>query len=244
VAGRGLGALEPIAAGVSRLEREYDHRSLAVVVDIGAGTTDMAALSAIQPYGEGEVRKAYPQGTPSSELNAGDVLDGLLRNHILNGLRAPTSDLEALQAQAEQNMRLWKEQLFTHGSVQPTFAGGIVAKEVHLEGFLGLRVVREFEAAVSQQFQRVLDSITSIANLYAESPYHPLSNISLIPAGGGARLPVITRLAGVRNLGGANFEIKSMGYEPRWFRREYGGDPDLFPKLAVAIAGRRLHFRE
>jgi hypothetical protein len=152
-------------------------------------------------------------------------------------MQIPASQLHSIQTQAELNIRLWKEQLFNHGSVQPTFAGGVLAKEVSKSGFLGLKAVKEFEAGVWQQFQRLIDSVASIAKLYAETAFHPISTISLIPAGGGARLPVMAKLAGVRNFGRVNLEIQNMGYEPPWFTRYYGGDPDTFPKLAVAIGG-------
>jgi hypothetical protein len=235
------GALEPIAAGVSRLEHDYEHRSLAVVVDIGAGTTDMAALTAIQPHGEGTVSKALPQGTPSSRLNAGDVLDDILKRHVLDSLRQPAHDRDAIEVQANQNARLWKEQLFLTGFVQPTFSGGLIGKEVRREAFLSMESVKRFEADIWEQFQHTLESIRLVAKLYAESSFHPLSSISLIPAGGGARLPIMRRLTGARAVGDTNFEVRSLGYEPRWFSRAYGDDPDVFPKLAVAIGGASPH---
>lgn len=234
------GALEPIAAGMSRLENAYDHqsfRSLAVIVDIGAGTTDMAGLSAIQPDGAGEVQKASPEGTPTSALNAGDTLDAILKGHVLNGLNVLSDDKEDVQIQAENDARLWKEQLFTTGITQPTFAGGIVARKVSLETFRRLEAVRNFEGSIGDQFANLLDSITPVAKAYARSMYHSLPYISLIPAGGGARLPIVSTLAGNKRLGGEIFKIKRMDDEPLWFKRAHGGDPNLFPKLAVAIGG-------
>src|SRR6185369_13859632 len=229
------GALEPVAAGFSRMEREYEHRTLAVVVDIGAGTTDMASLVAIQPDGEGQVRRAKPQGKPTSELNAGDTLDEILRNHILEGIDIPGGQEDELSVQLDQNCRLWKEELFISGSVQPTFAGGVVGKEIRRENFLRLGAVRTFESKIRDQFDSQLESVASLAETLASSGFHPLTSIRIIPAGGGARLPVVSSLGGQRKLRGVNFLLSPTDLEPRWFAKMYGGgDPNLFPKLAVA----------
>ena len=232
------GVLEPIAAGVSRLEREFEHRSLAVVVDVGAGTTDMAAMTVIQPDGAKVVSRAVPQGKPSSIRKAGDVIDAILKNLILGKLRVREIDALSIDVQAEQSIRRWKEQLFRQGTLVPTFAGGIAGKEVRLESFLSLNDVQSFEREIEAQFEEELSSIKSTAQLFASSNYHPLNQISLIPAGGGARLPAVSRLVSRRqSLAGLRLPVVSMGYEPEWFRNAYGDTKEIFPQMAVAIGG-------
>jgi hypothetical protein len=238
-------ALEPIAAGIGRLERDYQQRSLAVVIDVGAGTTDMASMAVIQHDDTAHIARAVPQGTPSSILKAGDLLDTILVEEILSTTRFAAADVPSAQAQAEQNVRRWKEQLFRAGEVRPTFAGGRIGKAVELQSFLALGKVKSFERDIEKQFAEQLSSLAAITELFDSSAYHRLERIALVPAGGGARLPIVNKLAsGIRHIGKSKVPVSSMGCEPAEFRKTHAQASDVFPQLAVAIGGSSPNYPE
>lgn len=228
----GTGFLEPVAAGILHLAQYPNQRSLAAIVDIGAGTTDMAMFMAIQPDGKNLVDRVRTLGSPISIRKAGDYIDQLLERLLVADLAKSLSDTDHIEI--ELNIRRWKEDLFKFGETVATLSGGRKLRRVlpHVltasEGFV------EFESELSAALTKLVESQRRTIELIAGSHQFPSRDIYLIPAGGGASLPVFPALSKIRMStphGPVGFVLKQPVPEGH---RPYD---ETFPQLAVALGG-------
>lgn len=229
------GVPEPIAAGHCRVERDYEHRYLALVIDVGAGTTDLAVFAGTQGYNSVGLTIATPLGETKSILMAGDFLDKVLREEIWDNLPASKRNDE-IRLQAEGYARDWKEQLFEHGSVQPTFAGGVVASAIRRDDFLALPGVKLFTKSINDAVDGIFQSVSGLADQMAAAQSHPLTEITILASGGGAGLPMIKSLA-KRRLGKHGLRMRDAGPAPEWFVSYHRDEVPVFHQMAVAIGG-------
>lgn len=227
------GVPEPIAAGHCRVERDYEHRYLALVVDVGAGTTDLAVFAGTQGDASVGLTIATPQGITKSVTMAGDYLDDILREEVLSSV-PESARSEVIERQAEGYAREWKEALFTDGQVQPTFAGGVVASPVKKEEFLELPKVKEFARTIREEVQEVLQSVRALAQQMERAYEHPLREITILASGGGASLPMIKDLARQRVFG---LPMRDAGPAPGWFAQNHRDEVSVFHQMAVALGG-------
>jgi len=231
------GVLEPVAAGHARMEKDYQQRFVALVVDVGAGTTDLAVFAGIQADGSVGITRAVPRGRSVSLSMAGDYLDDVLKRQILEGF--PASDRsDVVVRQVEGRAREFKEILFTNGELKTTFVGGLVGPQIIRSDFVSLGPIREFTQVIGSAAGEVLQSVRGLTDLFAESHEHPLSEISVLASGGGAMLPMIRQLAqGRREIGRHRFVVRDAGPAPGWFTQNFKDDPKVFYQMAVAIGG-------
>jgi molecular chaperone HscA len=227
------GVPEPIAAGHCRVERDYEHRYLALVIDVGAGTTDFAVFAGTQGHDSVGLTVATPRGETKSVLMAGDYLDGVLREEILRSLPASARN-DVVIRQSEGLAREWKESLFNDGQVQPTFAGGVVASPVAKGDFLHLDKVKHFSRTVRGAMEEVLGSVEGLAAQMSRVRDHPLREITILASGGGAGLPMIRNLA---RRGAFGLPMRDAGPAPGWFEQYHRDEVPVFHQMAVAIGG-------
>ncbi len=221
------GVLEPIASASARVHAEsHLDRKLMLVVDIGAGTTDVALFWLVQ---DKNGRRAFPvKGTLRALRMAGDHLDTALLKLLLD-----KGNIEPRQARrAETKLRLeglrrLKERLYTTGTVQARLLND-ASVTVTRDEFESSPVVAAFKAQLTELVTGVVEALDPTWVLHAE-------RITLVLSGGGATLPAATSLTNIEAaVGGgiARFRLAPLvpdGIDER-LRAEY-------PLLAVAFGG-------
>lgn len=232
------GLVEPVAAGLLVLSQVPNRRFLATVIDIGAGTTDIALFAGVQPDGAPLVDRVQTYGVPLSITMAGDRIDSLLSSKFKEAAEAALTDEE--QIEMELNIRPWKEDMFRFEETFATFRGGRRVGPVRLHTFLADDEYRKMEAAVIATLLEVIGSAAEVVEEYATlmGPplWKPVDSIEIIPCGGGAKLPIFEELKGgywqsLPSKSRLGFEVKRPVPDDVVEYDEY------FPQLAVALGG-------
>jgi hypothetical protein len=180
--------VEPIAAAVELLPNEENLRRICAIVDVGAGTTDLALFESVVPDPAAHVRpKLYPLGQPVSVFKAGNLIDEI----VLDLLRTRAAKPSAVAlADVRSRIRGIKETLFRQGYVQELGADmQIEDVQSHPEAKAMARDIRaELEAAVRAIEKRV----SSLMSL----PVHGVGRLDLVMAGGGGSIDFLRKAMG------------------------------------------------
>ena len=227
------GSLEALAAASARLWRDRFARDLMLVVDVGAGTTDLSLFWVVQ---DGGSHRAFPiVGGNSGIRQAGDTLDRLLVEALLRkaGLGVDETGERARRGLRRKGVRQMKERLFQVGSLAETLVND---EKVTLsrEEFIESEGVRRFEELIADKIQRLLEGVhESWEKAAAEK------GITLLLTGGGCDLPMITALKD------RPWRLRERAVPFRVARRVPRSVEDQFdapfiqvyPRLAVAMGG-------
>ena len=230
------GVLEPLAAGSTRVWQGQNSKEAILVLDVGAGTTDVALFWVVQLSRDTAYpgHRAFPIIPTSDAIRvAGDHLDNILINELVT--RAHLDGVEGERKQAEASLRLagirrLKEELFKREVVRHRM-GNDLTIEVSLEDFLVLPDVQNFQKALEESVRSFLGKVAA--------SWERVDTIHLVLTGGGCDLPMVRRLAGMslKISGGRTVRLKSTPRVPA-FLNDY--DEDLsreYPQLAVAMGG-------
>lgn len=168
---------EPVAAAIELIgEPRENERKLSLVVDVGAGTIDIACFHSLVPSGKakkGVARKLASGCTAKSIVGAGDKIDEALIGLIQR--KYATLD-HVLMAEIRNGIRSHKETLFKEDSIS---IGKVRVSRKELECLAELKdMAHAVEAALA-------DMLTS-RGLKPFEGIHPLNQIDVIFAGGGA----------------------------------------------------------
>lgn len=229
----GDGIAEPLAAGASRLRKDEPTRGWAMVVDIGAGTSDFA-LFVVSEDPDRDIFKAWPiKGCSGALQMAGDTLDKALRSAIIEHAHVSSedSDYRHIVASLNQRVRAWKEDLFRYDSFTYTLTSG-ARGTIYLSSFLAREDVKKFGDRLRETFIEILKRV-KISFIKALNQ----RKLMLLFTGGGASLPMVKSLGGVKiNLHGFDIECNVEQIIPDI----YSHDAEMkiaYPQLAVAIGG-------
>lgn len=220
---------EATAAGAGALlGGRPNSREFYLIVDVGAGTTDVAGCIC-RTSDEWERPRVWEVTTAADAIkSAGNILDDALLKLAVQkcGLFGGSTEYQAAVASVRRDKRLYKERLFDNGSVlieMPT--GDIVT--IELTEFLGFPPVVDF----SQRIRALVGkAAAAVAGDY--------NQVNLVATGGGATLPMIKGLAeeGVE-YEGRHISIIWREPIPEGVGEEY---PDLvapYSQIAVALGG-------
>jgi hypothetical protein len=232
------GLLEPVAAGILVLSQVPNRRFLAVIMDIGAGTTDMALFAGIQPDDAPTVDRVHTYGTPISVPKAGDYIDDLLKGIIEVSAGKPLTPRDRIEI--DLSIRRWKEDIFMFQETIPTLSGGRRIARITQHNFIRERAFQDMEQEMIDSLHGVLKSAESTINDYATlvGPplYRPVEAIEIIPCGGGANLPVFGKIARSQWVSRpSGRRLKFDVQKPVPVDGNYS--PEIFPQLAVALGG-------
>lgn len=220
---------EATAAGAGALlGGRPNSREPYLIIDVGAGTTDVAGCIC-RTNDEWERPRVWEVTSAADAIkSAGNILDDALLKLALQkcGLFAGSAEYQAAAISVRRDKRLYKEQLFDNGSVvieMPT--GDIVT--IELPEFLGYPPVVDFTQRI-----RALVGKAAIA---VAGDYN---QVNLVATGGGATLPMIRDLAEE----GAEYDGRRVSIFwresiPDGVAEEY---PDLvapYSQIAVALGG-------
>jgi len=229
----GSGVTEPLAAGTSRLRKEEQTRGLVVVVDVGAGTSDFAMFHVSEDPDRAIFRAWSIEGCNRSLHQAGDTLDTILQQVILeNSYIDPNHpDSSYIIPQLRMKMREFKEQLFREKILNYYLSNGDRGT-IELDDFLENPMVQRFSENLNKIFNEVLE--------HADESFFKRFNgkkLTVVFTGGGATLPMVKHLAeGNCKIRGFVLTREAADLVPE----EFLDDEELsfvYPQLAVAIGG-------
>ena len=227
------GSLEALAAASARVWRDRFARDLMLVVDVGAGTTDLSLFWVVQ---DGGSHRAFPIVDGNSGIRqAGDTLDRLLVEALLRkaGLGVDETGERARRGLRRKGVRQMKERLFQVGSLTETLVNDA---EVTLsrEEFIESEGVRSFEDLIADTIQRLLEGVhESWEKAAAEK------GITLVLTGGGCDLPMITALKDrLWRLRERAVPFRVARRVPRSVEDQFDAPfIQVYPRLAVAMGG-------
>lgn len=236
---------EPLGVAGSLLSWKNGHDSLALVVDIGAGTSDFSLYRLkVSVDEDGTIDSAKTtagevDGTARGITEAGNHLDKILKAFILkqSGVDTTHAKYQNIAHDLERNIRHHKEALFTTGSAYVVLYTGDTV-EVALDEFMALEAVQDFEASLRKTMVDILESADRTWINWVRTD--PNRRLTIVLAGGGATLPMVKRLAeGTVTAHGITIPVAAAKSFPDWLRDDY---PDLetpYPRIAVSLGGAR-----
>ena len=240
------GVLEALAAASARIWNDSYARNMMLVVDVGAGTTDISLFWVVQEARNGQsersskvldsFHRAWPiEPCGTAIRQAGDTLDSLLMKELLE--RANLGEDWDLRRRVRDgilrnSVRRLKERLFETGEITEVLVND---RRVQLtkDEFMDLKGVKSFEQQICEEIGRLL---VKVHESWEKAPKH---GITLVLTGGGSSLPMIRNLAGRRwTIGKQEITCQLAtsvppAVEDRFssaFVREY-------PRLSVAMGG-------
>ncbi len=229
----GEGITEPLAAGSSRLRQDEPSRGLVMMVDVGAGTSDLALFVVVEDP-ERNLFNAFPvEGCNQSLHMAGDTLDSALQQTILKkaGIVPSDHDYSFIIQNLRKQIRSFKEDLFRDEYCVVNLVNGARVR-VGLEEFLQEESVNRYQKNLADKFEDVLRGMTkSLAHRFGSG------GLSVVLTGGGASLPMVKYLAkGTFTLHNIPLRKNEVAMVPE----DFEDDVELatvYPQLAVAIGG-------
>jgi hypothetical protein len=229
----GEGITEPLAAGASQIRKEEASRGIVMVIDIGAGTSDMALFVAVENPNK-SIFNAWPVKNCTGSLSmAGDALDQALLAVIREKEHIDTSDpnFQKIFAQLRMDIRRLKEDLFNNGNCTYTLVSGSRGT-IDLDDFLDRDEVTNFSTRLFETFDEILNKVDKSI----PERLH-VNGLTVVLTGGGANLPMVKKLAkGKTSIAGININRDQAPLVPEAFL----SDSELsyvYPQLAVAIGG-------
>ena len=225
------GLLEPLAAGSGRVWADKSTRDLMMVIDVGAGTTDLSLFWVVQTG----VHRAFPVVPCGDAIRmAGDRLDSLLVDELLNQAHIGADDRERQRLKDAiylEGPRRLKERLFTTREVQHRLVDGQVVS-MELSQFLNTSGVRNFAEALKT-------AVRDFLKLVDPSWGNAAGPILLVLTGGGSSLPMVKELLDETwTLGNRTVRFHPAAEIPRLISDRF--DEDFlreYPQLAVALGG-------
>ena len=235
VGGYSGGVLEPLAAASSRVWKDSAGRGLVLVVDVGAGTTDVSLFWSSQNM-EGRGRHAFPVKPCARAIKqAGDTLDSLLVQEFLD--RANLGADPALKERTgrflyRSGVRLLKESLFEKGAATAVLVNG-ESITITLEEFLQVPGVARFADGVRRMVTGLLSEVHESWAGAVEG------GLTLVLTGGGSGLPMMQALGGERwTVAGKEVGCRLARELPTIVKEEFDTDfQQEYPQLAVALGG-------
>jgi hypothetical protein len=224
--------LEPIAAGNSRLRRDKQWKGLALVVDVGAGTSDFAVFVG-QENPDEDAFQFFPLANARGAIRqAGDTVDDLLIQHILRkeGVAPQDAAADRLTAGLRKQIRALKETLFEEHEVRYELTDDRIGV-AYRDEFLAEPGVASFKNRIIGYADELVERLSR-----DEIAKYSVAGIQVVLTGGGANLPFLNDLT--------NRETLPHGISIRWRPTDLipqnvkGRDiEDDYLQLAVAIGG-------
>lgn len=227
---------EPLGVANSLLSNEGATNSVTLIVDIGAGTSDMS-LYRLHLDSEKKIRQAFEvDGAARGIQRAGNYLDKALIELILKKADITSQHPRAVNIRCalELTIREYKESLFNNGFFTANLLDG-QSIEIELEEFEALRAVQQFSQDLEACLKEVLSSVDESWLGVASS-----QGLAVVLTGGGAKLPMVMALSeGPLEVQGRTVQRIHAPDFPKWLKDEHPELEDDFPRIAVSLGGAR-----
>lgn len=235
---------EPLGVAGSLLSWQSSQDSLALVVDIGAGTSDFSLYRLnVVVNDDGEIVKSAAgevEGTARGITEAGNHLDKILMALVLkkSGVDASHPKYRNITHALERDIRFHKESLFgpSAEAAITLYTGDPV--DVSLEEFLAQPAVKSFEDSLRTTLIDILESAHPDWINWVRA--NPSRHLTVVLAGGGASLPMVKSLAqGTVTAHGVTIPVAAARSFPDWLRDDYPDLEEHYPRVAVSLGGAR-----
>jgi len=186
---------EPIAAALSLFEDLDNSIAFVVVIDVGAGTTDMAAFYSTKPdpYTSGAIsgkyqRQLLSQGKPISLFKAGDLIDDVLIDLLIKKIKTLS---DAQKQDIKNRRRTIKESLFKNNKIIEYGA------EISYQEISNHPKILDYIDDIRNGFKSIILSCeTSLTSRIASNSVHKIDSVMVIFAGGGGKIKFIRNAIG------------------------------------------------
>lgn len=240
------GVLEALAAASARVWSDRYARDVMVVVDVGAGTTDISLFLVVQgtPPARQRVhaherlqsRQAWPiEPCGTAIRQAGDTLDSLLVAELMR--KANLGEDIALRRRVSNSLyrksvRKLKETLFNTGEITEKLVSDHIVN-LTKEEFITLEGVMVFEQRIRDKIEELL---VRVHESWGKAAKH---GITFVLTGGGSSLPMIRSLADNRwRIGKQEIECRLADAVPGAVEDRFKAEfIQEYPRLAVAMGG-------
>jgi len=197
------GVSEPLAAAGTRVRRDDTYRGLVLVVDVGAGTTDVGLFLVNEDPGQDKFQ--FSEIKTRSEPWAGNKVDVLLANFAFQKLGSVGPlELDNLRREFSLRARNYKETLFNQGQATVSLSNGRYALTLQKQEFV--EACAPFAATIERLLVHTLqeandDSLASVPpgserrGGLARYTTDGVLRLPVVLTGGGAVLPMIERLS-------------------------------------------------
>lgn len=197
-----------------------------IVLDMGAGTTDIAALvrTGASVFELPEARYTFKQ--------AGDFVDGVIANVVLDSAKWASSQEQrsTLWSALMRQMRDIKETVFADGQATLRHEGRTIS--LTMRDIERDQDFREFLGTLQRAYA---DSLAVVRN---DARARKREEVQAVAVGGGAAAPFINAAIAARPRGGGP-RVVARPATPDWAHAsEFQGNlAPVFPQLAIAIGG-------
>ena len=233
---------EPLGVAGSLLSWQTSQDSLALVVDIGAGTSDFSLYRLNVVVNDDGIKSTAGEvdGTARGITEAGNHLDQILLALILrkSGVDGSHPKYRNITHALERDIRFHKEALFSPAAEASLTLYTGDAVDVSLDEFLAEPAVRLFENSLRTTLTQILESAHPDWINWVRA--NPSRNLTIVLTGGGATLPMAKKLAeGTVTAHGVTIQVAAAKSFPEWLREDYPDLEDHYPRVAVSLGGAR-----
>ena len=231
--------VEPLGVANSIMSWTRPINSLVLVIDIGAGTSDLSLYRLKIDPERDESLGIEVEGSARVLTEAGNHLDRLLIALIIkkSGITSNDSRWINVQSALELRIREFKESLFQDRSVFVVLEKWIEV-EIELREFLELDAVRQFGRNLRSTVVEILESVDQSWVGWIKA--NPGRYLTVALTGGGAELPMVKELAeGSITIKGGSVDTRIAIRFPNWLREVDENLEGDYPRVAVSIGGGR-----
>lgn len=177
--------VEPVAAAAELLPNEENLVRMCIVVDVGAGTTDIGLFLSLVPDSASSVRsKLYRMGQPVSVFKAGNVVDGIVLKLLEERASKPSA---TAVADVSSRIRGIKETLFRDGFIQE------LGCDVHLKDLQSHPEAKAMAAEIRSEFLKLVQSNSVEIAKWLDKLVHPVRCLDVVMAGGGGSIDFVVK---------------------------------------------------
>lgn len=230
---------EPLGVAGSLLSWKRPADMLMMVVDVGAGTSDLSLYRIALDPTRGVNSAVEVKGAARGITEAGNYLDRVLVELVMKraGITTEHPRAIAIRGKLELDIRDLKETLFNEKSLLVVL-DELEDIEIHLDEFLGLDAVVKFGESLQSAMQAILLEVDqSFVNWILANPRRYLI---VAATGGGAKLPMVSKLTqGTIRVGDKTITVQPALPFPAWLNENYPELEEDYPRIAVSLGGAR-----
>ena len=226
----GLDVEEPVAAALELFENSENAREICVVVDVGAGTTDLGIFLSLTPDPSSRYhkRKFIQAASPRSMYMAGDLID----QEVISLISTKASKLSKDNLQdLQRRRRSIKETLFSRTK---KVYEAIADVEVTLSDLEKQPNIKKMKNELTNNFDSLISEATSFIKIFVEASLHRAEKINVVFAGGGSNISFLHQAIG------KSISLPNGIIVPIVIRSANSTDralPAAYERLAVAMGG-------
>ncbi|AJZ58462.1 hypothetical protein OI25_2936 [Paraburkholderia fungorum] len=235
---------EPLGVAGSLLKSTSRMDSMVMVVDVGAGTSDLSLYRIVVDPVAGKNSSLEAEGAAIGITEAGNFLDRLLVRFILKkaGIEPDNPDRVRIQRKLELTIRDHKETLFNEGFVTIAMPE-IDDVMIELDEYRSMDQVKSFGISLKKTMQDILEKVDDSWTDWIVA--EPGRYLTVVLTGGGANLPMVRELAeGEMTVRGKRFKLVPSLAFPKWLSDDYPEFEQDYPRIAVSLGGARRRLIE